>query len=121
MSGRYISHHMSHVIVCRVGGSSQCLNLICCTFQSHSLSRRASNVPEDHMMLFAVANEAKQVHFAQPMPVCKPGVVVQDHHLKNGYQLLYTPHVAKAEMWKTSGHLDFYAENMYDRIKVCSL
>jgi len=44
---------------------------------------------------------------------------LQEHHLKNGYQLLYTPHVAKAEMWKTSGHLDFYAENMFDRIKVC--
>ena len=44
--------------------------------------------------------------------------MVQEHHLKNGYQLLYTPHVAKAEMWKTSGHLDFYAENMFDRIKV---
>lgn len=42
----------------------------------------------------------------------------KEHHLRNGYQLLYTPHVAKADMWKTSGHLDFYAENMYDRIKV---
>lgn len=46
-------------------------------------------------------------------------LILQEHHLKNGYQLLYTPHVAKAEMWKTSGHLDFYAENMFDRIKVC--
>ena len=46
-------------------------------------------------------------------------MILQEHHLKNGYQLLYTPHVAKAEMWKTSGHLDFYAENMFDRIKVC--
>ena len=45
-------------------------------------------------------------------------LLLQEHHLKNGYQLLYTPHVAKAEMWKTSGHLDFYAENMFDRIKV---
>lgn len=46
---------------------------------------------------------------------------LQEHHLRNGYQLLYTPHVAKADMWKTSGHLDFYAENMYDRIKVLPL
>ena len=44
--------------------------------------------------------------------------MLQEHHLGNGYQLLYTPHVAKADMWKTSGHLDFYSENMYDRIKV---
>ena len=50
--------------------------------------------------------------------MCENCLILQDHHLRNGYQLLYTPHVAKAEMWKTSGHLDFYSENMFDRIKV---
>ena len=44
---------------------------------------------------------------------------MQDMHFKAGYELLYTPHVAKAELWRTSGHLDFYGENMFDRIKVC--
>ena len=43
---------------------------------------------------------------------------LQDTHLRQGYQLLYTPHIAKAELWKTSGHLDFYAESMFDRMKV---
>ncbi|KAH1195339.1 Threonine--tRNA ligase, chloroplastic/mitochondrial 2 [Glycine max] len=39
-------------------------------------------------------------------------------HMKRGYDLLYTPHVAKADLWKISGHLDFYKENMYDQMSV---
>ncbi|XP_078165803.1 threonyl-tRNA synthetase, putative / threonine-tRNA ligase [Carex rostrata] len=39
-------------------------------------------------------------------------------HLQRGYELLYTPHVAKAELWKISGHIDFYRESMYDQIDV---
>ena len=37
----------------------------------------------------------------------------EGEHLKNGYQLVYTPHIARGELWKTSGHLEYYAENMY--------
>lgn len=37
----------------------------------------------------------------------------EEQHLKNGYQLVCTPHIARGELWKTSGHLDYYAENMY--------
>lgn len=37
----------------------------------------------------------------------------KEEHLKNGYELIYTPHIAKLELWRTSGHLDFYSENMY--------
>ncbi len=36
-----------------------------------------------------------------------------NEHLKRGYELLYTPHIARRDLWKTSGHLDFYRENMY--------
>ncbi|XP_072977717.1 threonine--tRNA ligase, chloroplastic/mitochondrial 2 [Typha angustifolia] len=39
-------------------------------------------------------------------------------HLQHGYEFLYTPHVAKADLWKISGHLDFYRENMYDQMDV---
>lgn len=39
-------------------------------------------------------------------------------HLQHDYELLYTPHVAKADLWKISGHLDFYKENMYDQMKI---
>ncbi|KAK4259825.1 hypothetical protein QN277_006117 [Acacia crassicarpa] len=39
-------------------------------------------------------------------------------HMERGYDLLYTPHVAKADLWKISGHLDFYKENMYDQMNI---
>jgi threonyl-tRNA synthetase len=34
-------------------------------------------------------------------------------HQKNGYQFVNIPHIAKSHLWQTSGHLDFYKENMY--------
>jgi threonyl-tRNA synthetase len=34
-------------------------------------------------------------------------------HFKHGYELINTPHIGKAWLWETSGHLDFYKENMY--------
>ena len=37
----------------------------------------------------------------------------KEEHLKNGYELLYTPHLAGLDLWKTSGHLDYYRENMF--------
>ncbi|KAH7421589.1 hypothetical protein KP509_13G064700 [Ceratopteris richardii] len=39
-------------------------------------------------------------------------------HVQRGYNLLFTPHVAKADLWKTSGHLDFYRENMFDQMEI---
>jgi len=42
----------------------------------------------------------------------------KDLHLQRGYELLYSPHVARQELWKTSGHSDFYSENMYQPISV---
>ncbi|XP_010542010.1 PREDICTED: threonine--tRNA ligase, chloroplastic/mitochondrial 2 [Tarenaya hassleriana] len=39
-------------------------------------------------------------------------------HVEHGYDLIYTPHVAKADLWKISGHLDFYKENMYDQMEI---
>ena len=34
-------------------------------------------------------------------------------HYKNGYELVYTPHVGRSWLWETSGHLGFYKESMY--------
>jgi threonyl-tRNA synthetase len=34
-------------------------------------------------------------------------------HVEAGYEFVYTPHVTKAELFETSGHLDWYAEGMY--------
>ena len=41
----------------------------------------------------------------------------RDEHLKNGYDLVYSPHVGRAALWQTSGHLDFYQEMMYPRME----
>ena len=37
----------------------------------------------------------------------------KEEHLKRGYQMVITPHIMQAELWKTSGHYDYYKENMY--------
>ncbi|MDP2744768.1 MAG: threonine--tRNA ligase, partial [Dehalococcoidia bacterium] len=39
-------------------------------------------------------------------------------HIKRGYELVYTPHIAKLDLWKTSGHWDFYRENLYSPMDV---
>jgi threonyl-tRNA synthetase len=39
-------------------------------------------------------------------------------HLRNGYELVFSPHVAHLELWNRSGHTDFYTENMYQPIAV---
>lgn len=37
----------------------------------------------------------------------------KDIHLKNGYDLLYTPHIADISLWEQSGHLSFYRDYMF--------
>jgi threonyl-tRNA synthetase len=38
---------------------------------------------------------------------------MRDAYLQRGYSLVYTPHVMRRELWKTSGHAGFYSENMF--------
>jgi len=44
-------------------------------------------------------------------------VLVEDFsrqaHLENGYEWVFSPHIGRAHLWETSGHLGFYKENMY--------
>ena len=42
----------------------------------------------------------------------------KDEHYRHNYELLYTPHIARLDLWKTSGHLDFYSENMYSSMAI---
>ena len=42
----------------------------------------------------------------------------REQHRKHGYELIYTPHIGRASLWETSGHLDFYKENMYAAIEM---
>ena len=37
----------------------------------------------------------------------------REQHISNGYELIYSPHVARLDLWKTSGHVDYYRENMF--------
>jgi threonyl-tRNA synthetase len=38
---------------------------------------------------------------------------MRDEYLKRGYSLVFTPHVARVDLWKTSGHEGYYAQNMF--------
>ncbi|MBM4125052.1 MAG: threonine--tRNA ligase, partial [Nitrospira sp.] len=42
----------------------------------------------------------------------------REQHLKQGYELVYSPHVARLDLWRTSGHVDYYRENMFVPMKV---
>lgn len=55
----------------------------------------------------------------------KGGVVrrlIEDYwnaeHVRAGYEFVYTPHIGKAQLWQTSGHLDFYADSMYAPLEI---
>ena len=39
-------------------------------------------------------------------------------HLQGGYDFVYTPHIGRATLWETSGHLGFYKEGMYSPIDI---
>jgi threonyl-tRNA synthetase len=42
----------------------------------------------------------------------------REEHYKNGYDLVYSPHIGKSTLWNTSGHLGFYSENMYSPMDI---
>jgi len=43
---------------------------------------------------------------------------MREQYLARGYALVFTPHVARAELWKRSGHYNFYADNMFKRMEL---
>ncbi|MHC9061422.1 threonine--tRNA ligase [Nitrospira sp. CMX1] len=42
----------------------------------------------------------------------------REQHIRDGYNLVYSPHTARLDLWKTSGHLDYYRENMFPSMKL---
>jgi threonyl-tRNA synthetase len=42
----------------------------------------------------------------------------RQEHLAGGYDIVYSPHIAKAELWQISGHLDYYKDSMYSGIDI---
>jgi threonyl-tRNA synthetase len=49
-------------------------------------------------------------------------VLIEDYwrkrHLEGGYDIVFTPHIGKAHLWETSGHLNFYKESMYSPMEI---
>jgi len=61
------------------------------------------------------------------LPIWLPKGAILRHIIENylfeelnsqGYQWLVTPHIGRLSLWKTSGHWDFYRENIYSPIKI---
>jgi threonyl-tRNA synthetase len=48
--------------------------------------------------------------------------IIEDYwkkeHYKNGYEMVYSPHIARANLWQTSGHLSFYKDNIYSPMDI---
>ncbi len=42
----------------------------------------------------------------------------KNEHYRHDYELLYTPQIAKRDLWQTSGHLDFYVDDMFSPMEV---
>ncbi len=42
----------------------------------------------------------------------------REEHELGGYEFVYSPHIGKASLWQTSGHLDWYEENMYSPLDI---
>lgn len=42
----------------------------------------------------------------------------KQEHYRNGYEILYTPHIGRSTLWETSGHLSFYRESMYSPMDI---
>jgi threonyl-tRNA synthetase len=43
---------------------------------------------------------------------------MRNEYLKRGYSLVYTPHVFRRDLWRTSGHEGYYAQNMFTQMEL---
>ncbi|MBK9170325.1 MAG: threonine--tRNA ligase [Bryobacterales bacterium] len=43
---------------------------------------------------------------------------MRNQYVARGYSLVYTPHIARIDLYKTSGHANFYSENMFSRMEL---
>jgi threonyl-tRNA synthetase len=42
----------------------------------------------------------------------------REQHIRDGYELVYSPHAARLDLWKTSGHVEYYRDNMFPPMKL---
>ncbi len=92
------------------------------------LARLAEAAKRDHrklgkeLDLFSLHDEAGPglVHWHPKGALVRQ--IIEDfwkaEHRKRGYEIVYTPHIAKVNLWKTSGHWDFYRENLYSPMDI---
>jgi len=49
-------------------------------------------------------------------------VLIEDYwrklHYEDGYDIIFTPHIGRSNLWETSGHLDFYKDSMYSPMDI---
>lgn len=49
-------------------------------------------------------------------------VLIEDYwrkmHYEGGYEIVFTPHIGRANLWQTSGHVDFYKDSMYSPMDI---
>ncbi len=92
------------------------------------LKRLAEALKRDHrklgkeLDLYSIHEEAGPglVHWHPKGAVIRRAIedFWKDEHVKRGYDLVYTPHIAKLDLWKTSGHWEFYRDHMYSPTEV---
>ncbi|GJQ15575.1 hypothetical protein GpartN1_g7366.t1 [Galdieria partita] len=84
--------------------------------------RRDHRVIGQQLDLFSIQDEAGSgLVFWHPKGALVRNVIEdfwRREHLKHGYELLNTPHIAKVDLWKVSGHYDFYRDSMFQQIQV---
>ncbi|RJP60288.1 MAG: threonine--tRNA ligase [Candidatus Auribacter fodinae] len=72
--------------------------------------------------LFSIQDQAGPgLVFWHPKGACIRNIIEtfwRNEHLKNGYDLVYIPHILKSDLWKTSGHWEYYRDNMYSPIQI---
>ena len=92
------------------------------------LSKRAEAEKRDHrklgreLDLFSIHEEAGAGLIYWHPKGALIRTIIEDfwraEHRKRGYELVYTPHIAKADLWEKSGHLKFYRESMYPAMDI---
>ncbi len=91
------------------------------SFVSEALKRDHKTLGSE-LKLFSSSNEIGQgLNLWHPKGAMMRYLVEsfgQTAHILNGYEWVYTPHIGRAELWKTSGHLDFYKDSMYSPIVI---
>jgi threonyl-tRNA synthetase len=92
------------------------------------LSRQAEAARRDHRKLGKELDLFSMHEEIGPGLVCwhpKGAVmrqIIEDfwkaEHIKRGYDIVYTPHIAKLDLWKTSGHWEFYRDYLFSPMDV---